>query len=310
MSGIQGPWRLRGVLIGQSAPRATALMRRQDGPGSACTAPSAPGTKASPRAANQLRTKIAPKRADEGGRDHVADEMRRDDDAAHRDHHGEDQHRDRVPSATAPRSRPPPRRPWSNARTAGSRIRAATTTAHRRTVRTSEGRTRPISPLMIVTSSPGTRDRQKQIVAAAPPGSPAPDWRCARRSARQAAASTIRPASGRRNQPDSAVVGDLVEGVDQPGRQRAGEHDGARVDERHRDADQHDAGNGAEREPPRRRQQPARLEAPRTDDQRQPGGEICRDAAQPRSACALTPMLMLTAAAPSDRSRRISPCRH
>ena len=40
--------------------RATVLTRRHEGPGIACTAPSRPGTKASRRAANQLRTMIAP----------------------------------------------------------------------------------------------------------------------------------------------------------------------------------------------------------------------------------------------------------
>src|SRR3954471_1216741 len=41
--------------------RATVLTRRHDGPGIACTVPSRPGTKASRRAANQLRTSTAQK---------------------------------------------------------------------------------------------------------------------------------------------------------------------------------------------------------------------------------------------------------
>ena len=53
--------RLRRVSYRPRSLAATALRRRHDGPGIACTTPSAPGTKASRRAANQLRTRIAPK---------------------------------------------------------------------------------------------------------------------------------------------------------------------------------------------------------------------------------------------------------
>ena len=59
--------------------------------------------------------------------------------------------------------------------------------------------------------------------------------------------------AGERNEEPArpAEVGDLVEGVDQPGRQRAGKREAARVEQQHREADEQDARKRAEREPQR-----------------------------------------------------------
>src|SRR3954471_18251970 len=74
-------------------------------------------------------------------------------------------------------------------------------------------------------------------------------------------------------------IGDLVEGLDQPERQRSGKREAARIDEQHREANEKNAGGCARREPQARRQEPRFREAAWPHEQRKPAKKRTRDAA-------------------------------
>ena len=95
-------------------------------------------------------------RAEHRPGDHVARKMRRDDHPARA---RSPAHRPTAPDARAERpGRPPPgsRTRWWRGRTEGSHIPSATRTARTRTAPSSDGRTRPIIRLTIVSASPGS----------------------------------------------------------------------------------------------------------------------------------------------------------
>ena len=229
-----------------------------------------PGTKASRRAANQLRTRIAPKPPTNAPRDHVADEMRLDDDAAR-----QDQCRDRSTSATRAFGQSAP-------------IAIAAATAVVRVARRHAGecglpRPRhigegpklgrahaPDQPLHDGDEQARQRDREEHVAKAHDQADEHKICDAARRRGWPAiAASTIKRADRNQEPVRFSEIGDLVERVDQPKRQRCGERNAARIEQSHREADEQHARKCAEREPPRRRQEPARLEPPRPNEQAQ-----------------------------------------